>query len=191
MRELKIKHYFLYAASFLLLWWADIPFGSILSLFLWQQMAFYLWHAEFTKKSQIDCLIHSFALLPLFFFLGAVASFVGIYIREGNWLLFFFAFTLNFLIAYNVVLFGISFFIDYKHDSSLYSLYIENIRQIKSRKFYFLKLTVFFIGILLLLPLLSIDYAIVGSYAMTHVMGKKYQTKLGYVAKPAESAPAM
>lgn len=183
MRELKLKHYSLYAASFLLLWLADIPGGSILLIVLWQQMALYLWQTEFSKKSQIDCLIHSLTLLPIFFFLGAVASFSNIYLKELNLFLLVFAGLLHLVVAFTVLLFGISFFLDYKKELSITDIFLENIQQIKVRKFYFFKLTVFFLIATLLLQLLSVDYAIVAAYVLSHIMGKKYQTKLGYVSK--------
>lgn len=181
MRELKIKHYSLFAASFLLLWLADTPGGSIILIVLWQQMALYLWNAEFSKKSQIDCLMHSLTLLPMFFFLGAVASFVNIYLKEFNWTLLLFAGILHLIVAFGVLLFGISFFLDYKKEKNIAGIFLENIQQIKVRKIYFFKLTLFFLIMTLLLQLLSVDYAIVAAYVLCHVMGKKYQTKLGYV----------
>lgn len=186
MRELKIKHYSLFAASFLLLWAADIPGGSILLILVWQQMAIYLWQTEFSKKSQIDCLVHSLTLLPMFFFLGAVASFVNIYLREYNWTLLVFASLLNFMVAFGVLVFGISFFLDYQKEKNIVGILFENIQQIKIRKIYFFKLTLFFMMITLLLQLLSIipigvDYAIVAAYMLCHLMGKKYQQKLGFV----------
>ncbi len=183
MRELKLKHYSLYAASFLMLWLADIPGGSILLIILWQQMGLYLWQTEFSKKSQIDCLIHSLTLLPMFFFLGAVASFSNIYLKELNLFLLIFAGLLHLLVAFAVLLFGISFFLDYNKDANITAIFLENIQQIKVRKFYFFKLTVFFLIATLLLQLLSVDYAIVAAYVLSHIMGKKYQTKLGYVSK--------
>ncbi len=183
MRELKLKHYSLYAASFLMLWLADIPGGSILLIILWQQMGLYLWQTEFSKKSQIDCLIHSLTLLPMFFFLGAVASFSNIYLKELNLFLLVFAGLLHLLVAFAVLLFGISFFLDYNKDANITAVFLENIQQIKVRKFYFFKLTVFFLIATLLLQLLSVDYAIVAAYVLSHIMGKKYQTQLGYVSK--------
>lgn len=183
MRELKLKHYSLYAASFLLLWLADIPGGSILLLVLWQQMGLYLWQTDFSKKSQIDCLIHSLTMLPVFFFLGAVASFVNIYLKELNFALLIFAGLLHLIVAYGVLLFGISFFLDYNKDSNISAVFIENIQQIKTRKFYFFKLTLFFLIATLMLQLLSIDYAIVAAYVLSHIMGKKYQSQLVYVSK--------
>ncbi|MES2802609.1 MAG: hypothetical protein V4654_08975 [Bdellovibrionota bacterium] len=190
MRELKLKHYSLYAASFLLLWLADIPGGSILLIVLWQQMGLYLWQTEFSKKSQIDCLVHSLTLLPIFFFLGAVASFLNIYLRELNLFLLLIAGSLHLIVGFGVLLFGISFFLDYNKAASLTDIFLENIQQIKFRKFYFLKLTLFFMIATLLLQLLSIDYAIVAAYVLTHIMGKKYQTKLGYVSKSTPTAQA-
>jgi len=190
MRELKLKHYSLYAASFLLLWLADIPGGSILLIILWQQMGLYLWQTEFSKKSQIDCLIHSLTLLPIFFFLGAVASFSNIYLKELNLFLLVFAGFLHLIVAFTVLLFGISFFLDYNKDANLTAIFLENIQQIKVRKFYFFKLTLFFLIATLLLQLLSIDYAIVAAYVLTHIMGKKYQPKLGYVSKPNPAVQA-
>lgn len=183
MRELKLKHYSLYAASFLLLWLADISGGSILLLVLWQQMGLYLWQTDFSKKSQIDCLIHSLTMLPVFFFLGAVASFVNIYLKELNFTLLIFAGLLHLIVAYGVLLFGISFFLDYNKDSNISAVFIENIQQIKTRKFYFFKLTLFFLIATLMLQLLSVDYAIVAAYVLSHLMGKKYQSQLGYVSK--------
>lgn len=191
MRELKLKHYSLYTASFLLLWLADIPGGSILLIVLWQQMGLYLWQTEFSKKSQIDCLIHSLTLLPIFFFLGAVASFVNIYLRELNLVLLVFAGLLHLIVAFGALLFGISFFLDYNKDASLSGIFFENIQQIKFRKFYFFKLTLFFLIATLLLQLLSVDYAIVAAYVLCHITGKKYQTKLGYVSKTNLTAQAM
>ncbi|WP_409478960.1 hypothetical protein [Pseudobdellovibrio sp. HCB154] len=188
MRELKIKHYSLFAASFLVLWWTDIPGGSILLLLLWQQMALYLWQTEFSKKSQLNCLVHSLTLFPMFFFLGAVSSFTHIYLKELNWTLLLFAGLLSFIMSYAVLVFGMSFFWDYKKDADLMSVYVENIQQIKNRKFYFFKLTVFFVVTTLLLQLFSVDYAIVAAYVLCHIMGKKYQTKLGYVASPPSQA---
>lgn len=188
MRELKIKHYFLFAASFLLLWLADIPGGSIILILLWQQMALYLWQTEFNKKSQIDCLVHSLTLLPTFFFLGAVASFTSIYLKEFNWVLFACTGILNLIIGFIISVFGISFFLDYKSGANLMDIYMENIQQIKFRKFYFLKLTLFFMMATMLLQLFSIDYAIVAAYVLTHIMGKNYQMKLGYVAKNQTSS---
>lgn len=183
MRELKLKHYSLYAASFLVLWLADIPGGSILLIVLWQQMGIYLWQIEFSKKSQIDCLVHSLTLLPMFFFLGAVASFSNIYLKELNLFLLVFTGILHLIVAFAVLLFGISFFLDYNKDANITSIFLENIQQIKVRKFYFFKLTLFFLIATLLLQLLSVDYAIVAAYVLSHLMGKKYQTKLGYAAK--------
>ena len=188
MRELKIKHYSLFAASFLCLWLADIPGGSILLIVLWQQMALYLWGTEFSKKSQIDCLLHALTLLPMFFFLGAVASFVNIYLREFNWMLFAFSGVLNFIVSFGVLLFGISFFMDYSKEKNIAGIFFENIQQIKFRKIYFLKLTLFFMIMTMLLQLLSVDYAIVAAYVLCHIMGKKYQMKLGYVSNPAAQA---
>lgn len=190
MRELKLKHYSLYAASFLLLWLADMPGGSILLIVLWQQMGLYLWQTEFSKKSQIDCLVHSLTLLPIFFFLGAVASFSNIYLKELNLFLLVFAGLLHLIVAFTVLLFGISFFLDYNKDANITAIFLENIQQIKVRKFYFFKLTLFFLIATLLLQLLSVDYAIVAAYVLTHIMGKKYQTKLGYVAKTNPTAQA-
>ena len=181
MRELKIKHYSLFAASFLLLWWADIPGGSILLILVWQQMALYLWQTEFSKKSQIDCLVHTLTLLPMFFFLGAVASFVNIYLREFNWTLLLFAGILHLMVAFGVLLFGISFFMDYRKEKTVAGIFFENIQQIKVRKIYFFKLTLFFLIATLLLQLLSVDYAIVAAYVLCHITGKKYQKQLGYV----------
>lgn len=166
-----------------MLWLADIPGGSILLIILWQQMGLYLWQTEFSKKSQIDCLIHSLTLLPMFFFLGAVASFSNIYLKELNLFLLIFAGLLHLLVAFAVLLFGISFFLDYNKDANITAIFLENIQQIKVRKFYFFKLTVFFLIATLLLQLLSVDYAIVAAYVLSHIMGKKYQTKLGYVSK--------
>ena len=185
MTELKIKHYSLFAASFLLLWLADIPGGSILLILVWQQMALYLWQTEFNKKLQIDCLVHSLMLLPIFFFLGAVASFVNIYLREFNLTLIVFAGLLHLMVAFGILLFGISFFLDYKKEKNMTGILFENIQQIKVRKIYFLKLTLIFMISTILLQLLSfipigIDYAIVAAYVFSHLMGKKYQTKLGY-----------
>lgn len=188
MRELKLKHYSLYAASFLLLWLADIPGGSILLIVLWQQMALYLWQTEFSKKSQIDCLVHSLTMLPIFFFLGAVASFVNIYLRELNLFLLVFAGLLHLIVAFTILVFGISFFLDYNKDGGLTAIFFENIQQIKVRKFYFFKLTLFFFIATLLLQLLSVDYAIVAAYVLCHIMGKKYQTQLGYVSKTNPTA---
>lgn len=181
MRELKIKHYSLFAASFLLLWFTDMPGGSIILVLLWQQMAMYLWQTEFTKKSQIACFIHSLTLLPMFFFLGAVSSFLNIYLKELNWLLLTFSGLLSLIVSFGVLVFGMSFFWDYKRNADIMSVYIENIQQIKNRKFYFFKLTLFFMITTLLLQLFSVDYAITAAYVVCHIMGKKYQTKLGYV----------
>lgn len=188
MRELKIKHYSLFAASFLVLWFTDIPGGSILLLLLWQQMALYLWQTEFSKKSQINCLVHSLTLLPMFFFLGAVSSFTHIYLKELNWTLLLFAALVSFIMSYLVLVFGISFFLDYRKDADLMSVYVENIQQIKNRKFYFLKLAVFFLLTTLALQLFSIDYAIVAAYVLCHITGKRYQTKLGYVENQSSQA---
>ena len=187
MRELKIKHYSLFAASFLLLWFADIPGGSIILILLWQQMAMYLWQTEFSKKSQIDCLVHSLTLLPIFFFLGAIASFTHIYLKEFNWMLLAFAGILNFIIGFIILVFGMSFFLDYKKDANLMDVYMENIQQIKFRKVFFFKLTLFFMIATLLLQLLSVDYAIVAAYVLCHIMGKNYQKKLGYAVKNPSS----
>lgn len=188
MRELKIKHYSLFAASFLLLWWADIPGGSLLLILVWQQMSLYLWQTEFSKKSQIDCLVHTLTLIPMFFFLGAVASFVNIYLREFNWSLLAFAGVLHFIVAFGVLLFGISFFLDYGKEKNIAGIFLENIQQIKFRKIYFFKLTLFFLIATLLLQLLSVDYAIVAAYVLCHIMGKNYQAKLGYVSSPNPTA---
>lgn len=187
MRELKIKHYSLFAASFLLLWFGDIPGGSILLILLWQQMAFYLWQTDFSKKSQIDCLVHSLTLLPIFFFLGAVTSFTHIYLKEFNWMLLSFAGILNLIIGFMILVFGISFFLDYKKEASLLNVYMENIQQIKFRKLFFFKLTIFFIIVTMLLQGLSVDYAIVAAYVLCHVTGKNYQKTLGFVAKSPTS----
>lgn len=181
MRELKIKHYSLFAASFLLLWFADIPGGPIILLLLWQQMAIYLWRTEFSKASQINCFINSLTLLPLFFFLGAVSSFVNIYLKEFNWMLLLFACILYLAVTFMVLIFGMSFFWDYKKGSDLLSVYIENIQQVKNRKIFFFKLTLFFLITTVLLQLFNVDYAIVAAYVLCHIMGKKYQTKLGFV----------
>lgn len=187
MRELKIKHYSLFAASFLLLWFTDVPGGSIMLILLWQQMALYLWQTEFSKKSQIDCLVHSLTLLPLFFFLGAITSFTAIYLKEFNWMLLSFAAILNLIIGFITIAFGISFFIDYKKNANLMDIYIENIQQIKFRKSYFFKLTVLFFFATITLQLLSVEYAIVAAYVISHVMGNKHQTKLGYAeTKPSQ-----
>lgn len=188
MRELKIKHYSLFAASFFVLWFADVPGGSILLILLWQQMALYLWQTEFSKKSQINCLIHSLTLLPMFFFLGAVSSFTHIYLKELNWTLLLFAGLLSFIMSYAVLIFGMSFFWDYKKDADLMSVYVENIQQIKNRKFYFFKLTVFFVIATLSLQLFSVDYAIVAAYVLCHITGKKYQTKLGFAVNQSSQA---
>lgn len=186
MRELKIKHYSLFAASFLLLWFADIPGGSILLILLWQQMGLYLWGTEFSKKSQIDCILHSITLLPMFFFLGAVASFVNIYLSESNWTLLVFSGVLNLIISFGILLFGISFFLDYGKEKNIAGIFIENIQQIRFRKTYFFKLTLLFMITTILLQTLSVDYAIVAAYVLSHITGKRYQMKLGYASSSAQ-----
>lgn len=188
MRELKIKHYSLFAASFLLLWFADVPGGSIILILLWQQMAMYLWQTEFSKTSQLNCLVHSLTLLPLFFFLGAVSSFVNIYLKEFSWMLLLFASALSLVVSFGVLFFGISFFWDYRKGADLLSVYVENVQQLKNRKIFFFKLTLFFMIATLLLQLFSVDYAIVAAYVLCHIMGKNYQTKLGYVVSPNSQA---
>lgn len=182
MRELNFKHYSLFVVLAIVLWWAAIPGGSILLFLAWQQMAIYLWQTEFSKKSQIDCLFHSLAMLPLFFFLGAVASFVDIYFHEQSWLQLCFALVLNFIISFLIIMFGVSFFIDFNANTTVNGLYLEALKKLKIRKYYFLRLTCLFIVIALLLPWIPVDLAIIVSYALTHIMGKKHQTRLGFVA---------
>lgn len=179
MRDLKLKHYFLFSLSFLLLLFTQLPAGSILLVFLWQQMALYLWNSEFTKKSQRDCFLHTFSLIPLFFFLGATTSFVSIYLKEFNWMLFSFALVLNFMISYIILVLGISFFKDINSAPALNSVYVASLQKLKLRKGYFLKLNLFFTGVLLflnlpLLQLISTDFTIVAAYVLTHIMGKNY-----------------
>ena len=188
MRELKIKHYSLFAASFLLLWFADIPGGSLLLILIWQQMAMYLWQTEFSKASQIQCLVHSLTLFPLFFFLGAVISFMHIHLKDFNLPLLAISGSLSFIMTYILIVFGMSFFWDYKKDADLLSVYVQNVQQIKARKFYFLKLTVLFVVASTLLQLFSVDYAIVAAYVLCHIMGKKYQQQLGYAENPPPQA---
>jgi hypothetical protein len=119
-------------------------------------------------------------LIPLFFFLGAVAAFVAIHLRELNWLSLLFSTILNFIVAFLLILFGISFYLDYKSEATLYGLYMEAVKKIKDRKIFLLKLTGLFVLITLMLQLFSIDYAIVAAYAIIHFMGKTYSTKLGF-----------
>lgn len=94
-----------------------------------------------------------------------------------------FAGLLHFIVAFAILLFGISFFLDYNKEANIAGIFLENVQQVKFRKFYFLKLTLLFLMVTLMLQLLSVDYAIVAAYVLSHITGKKYQRQLGYVAK--------
>jgi hypothetical protein len=173
MRDLKLKHYFLFFLSFLVLWLAEIPAGSIVMILLWQQMAIYLWSRELTKQTQLSCLLYSIGLLPLFFFLGATSSFMLIYLKETHWLPLFFAFVLNFIIVYLLIILSISFFLDLKAETSIQHLLTQMIRQLRQRKTYFLKLAIVFLIALIFLKNMTTDYALVAAYVITHIMARK------------------
>lgn len=173
MRDLKLTHYFFFVLIFLMLNYAQIPLGSLLVIFLWHQMAIYLWKQPLTKKTQIASLVHSLSLVPIFFFLGAVTSFLFIYMKAINIKITLLALTLNFIISFMLILFGLSFFKDYSENRKLYPLYINAINKLKIRKFYFLKLNLAFTVMLLALQFLTVEYALVASYILVHIMGTK------------------
>ncbi len=174
MTNLKLKHYFLFFVTFFILWFNHIPVGAIILIILWQQMGLYLWKNQITASNQILVLIHSIGLLPLFFFLGAIGSFVPIYLNSQAFHLFLLAATLTLILNFLIITSGFSLFFDMGQQAHLREIYQKTFSQLKYRKLFFFKITfVFFILQSICLFLLPADYAIVLSYVAAMIMARK------------------
>ena len=178
MIKLEIKHYFLFFLSFFILFIAEIPAGSLILLFAWGQMAVYLWQKQLTRQIQIQALIHSIVLFPIFVFLGSILSFSIIYFKENNFNFFLSSFLVSFIVSYFALAYHVGFYLFQNHDTSLFAVYSKVFKNIKLYKFYFLKIALIFLGTTFLIKLLPIDYAIVVGLIIAHFTGKKLAQKL-------------
>lgn len=174
MTNLKLKHYFLFFVTFFILWFNHIPIGAILLIILWQQMGLYLWKNLITAQNQILTAIHAASLLPLFFFLGAIGSFVHIYFKSQTFHLFVLATALTFILNFLIIVSGFSLFFDIGKQSHLREIYQNTFSQLKYRKLFFFKITFLFSVLqFVCLFLLPADYAIVLSYVISMIMARK------------------
>lgn len=178
MIKLEIKHYFLFFLSFFILFVADIPAGSLILLFAWGQMAVYLWQKQLTRQIQIQTLVHSIVLFPVFMFLGSILSFSIIYFKENNFNFFISSFLVSFIVSYFTIAYHVGFYLFQSSDASLFAIYSKILKNIKLFKFYFLKITLIFIGATFLSKLLPIDYAIIIGLIVAHLTGKMLAQKL-------------
>ena len=178
MIKLEIKHYFLFFLSFFILFIAEIPAGSLILLFAWGQMAIYLWRKQLTRQIQIQALVHSIVLFPIFLFLGSILSFSIIYFKENNFNFFLSSFLVSFIVSYFALAYHIGFYLFQNNDTSLFAIYSKIFKSIKLYKFYFLKISLIFLGATFLSKLLPIDYAIVVGLIIAHFMGKTLAQKL-------------
>jgi len=187
MTKLHIKHYILFIISYFILFFAEIPGGTLILLLTWQQMGIYLWEKALSKKIQIFCLLNSLFLFPLFFFISAVGSFTFIYLRESNYSLFISSLLINFIVSFIVITLSISFYLEYANNRNLLEIYRLSFLNLKVRKFLFLKLTLLFLMLLFFLKLLPIDYSVVSSFILIMILGKFMANSDQMSSKPASA----
>ncbi len=174
MTNLKLKHYFLFFVTFFILWFNQITIGAILLIILWQQMGLYLWKNPISAQNQVLTLIHSLGLLPLFFFQGAISSFLHIYFKSQAFHLFLLTTGLALMLNFLIIISGFSLFFDIGQQPHLREIYQKTFSQIKYRKSFFFKVTlVFFILQFICLFILPADYALVLAYVAAMFTARK------------------
>lgn len=102
---MKRKHIYLFIISCLLLYISDVFASGLIALALIFQMNLLFQAIPLTKTSQIAAVKLFFFSIPIFFFLGAIHSFIFVYFSDANWLFMIF----SILIAYGLF-FLVNFF---------------------------------------------------------------------------------
>ncbi len=89
--NMKRKHILLFLASNLLLYLGDVFASGLIALALIFQMNILFKRIPLTKASQIGAIKLYLLSIPVFFFLGAIHSFLFVYFHDSNWLFLIFA----------------------------------------------------------------------------------------------------
>jgi hypothetical protein len=82
---MKRKHILLFLVSCLLLYIGDIFASGLIALALIFQMNLLFQDIPLTKASQVAAFKLFLFSIPLFFFLGAIHSFIFVYFHDSNW----------------------------------------------------------------------------------------------------------
>jgi hypothetical protein len=160
---MKRKHILLFIAACVLLCISDLMAGSLIALALVFQMNLLYFEIPLTKTSQLTAVKMFFFTLPLFFFLGAIQSFVTLYFREGQWFLFSSAFILSYFLFFLVNFFSFFAFQYLKENEfNLAATYQMAFMKIRDKKKDLLSQT-FILVFLSFVPYLTSDWKIIFS----------------------------
>lgn len=175
MAILKLRHFVLYLALFVLFYITQFPTGALLSFVLWTQICILLWGKNYTTQSQIKYLVFSLSLVPSLIMLGAVTSFFQIYSTESH-ILFMIAYGLiSFLLTFYIVLFSIFGFAYSTSEMTILEIYSTAIARIKLDKLLILYVTLIVFLISVLKNFLEIDYRISFGLIVAHLFLRQDQ----------------
>lgn len=169
MATLKLKHLVLYFMTFILLYYADIPGGALLSIAAWLQLCVLLWKKDYTSKNQLLVFMYFLTLIPLLIFLGSSGSFISIYMKNGSILFMLMASALTFALCWLTVVscvLGVNYF---NEKNTIMTIYQKAFLDVKKN----LRLVLgasFFLLILIILPLwLRQDFKISLAVILIHL----------------------
>lgn len=174
---MKRKHILLFLTACLLLYASDMFAAGLIALALVFQMNLLFFEIPLTKSSQLAAFKLFFFSVPIFFFLGAVHSFLYIYSRDAAWLFLFFAICITyclFFLVHFLTFFTFKFFVQsqYKISVALQAALME-IRH-KKRDLLVQACGIF---ILSLVPVINTEWKIIFAVTVFQLYLFRYQLK--------------
>lgn len=138
--------------TFILLYYADIPGGALLSIAAWLQCCILLWKKEYTGKNQMLVFMYFLTLIPLLVFLGSSGSFISIYMKNGSFLFMFMAAVLTFVLCLLTVVSGVLSANYFNTNATIMTIYQNAFLDIKKNRLLVMGAS-FFLLVLIILPL--------------------------------------
>lgn len=177
MSTLKLRHIILFIIALALLMYFQYPFGALILIGIWLQLAILLWKRPLTPKLQKQTFILFLILIPLTLFWGSIALFLEIYVKEfavtkmALAILLTFVLTFVSLLAYNYS------FDELTKDQTWVQHFSGLLNQIKVHKkslFWVTLMSTLFLS----LPIkISADYKILFTIILNHLYLKRENLK--------------
>lgn len=177
--NMKSKHILLFIVSCALLYISDFFAGSLIALALLYQLNLLYKQIPLTKQSQIAAFKLFICAIPLFFFFGAIHSFISLYFAEAQWLFLIFAFIVCYFLCFLVYFF--TFFVFKFLVASQFNIsatYQTAFMEIKNEK-KDLFLQTFFILIFSFVPYLTTEWKII--FSLTVIQAYLHRSQLKQV----------
>ncbi len=167
----------LFLVCCVLLFVGDVFAGSLIALGLLFQLNILFEKIPLTKKSQLAALKLFLFSTPLFFFLGAIHSFVSLYFRESQWVFLLFALIITYSLFFlvNLCCFSVYAYLVESH-FNISLAYQSSFMNIKNAKKGLFKQT-FFLLVLSLIPILTSDWKIVFALTVFQLFRHRLQLK--------------